>query len=180
MNKNLPTRRQVIAGAAVLGLLGTASKALPQTPPTPAPGSDATRTSLHQEIDLHASPQRLYQVLLDSKLFSAFSGEDAQISREEGGAFSMFGGMIVGRNVELLADQRIVQAWRPTHWAAGIYSLVRFEFKAQGANTTLLLDHTGFPEGEFAGLNYGWGKKYWKPLESYLAAKPNGNDKASP
>jgi len=185
MNDNLPTRRQMIAGAAaMLGGLGAGSRILAQAPPavaqTPRPEPDAARTSLHQEIDLHASPQRIYEALLDSKQFSAFSNEAAEIGREEGSAFSMFGGMIVGRNIELVAGQRIVQAWRPTHWAAGIYSIVRFEFKAQGANTTLILDHTGFPEGEFANLNYGWGKKYWKPLEKYLANSPGGNEKPIP
>jgi activator of HSP90 ATPase len=185
MNNYLPTRRQMITGvAAVLGSLGEGSKILAQTPPaaaqTPPAGSDATRTSLHQEIDLHASPQRIYKALLDSKQFAAFSGEAAEIGREEGSAFSMFGGMIVGRSVELVPGQRIVQAWRPTHWAAGIYSIVRFEFTAQGADTTLVLDHTGFPEGEFANLNYGWGKKYWKPMEKYLAEAQDGHDTGIP
>jgi activator of HSP90 ATPase len=99
---------------AVLGSLAASSKIVAQTPPAkaelPGAGSDATRTSLHQEIDLHGSPQRIYEALLDSKQFSAFSGEPARIGREEGSAFSMFGGVIVGRNIELLPGQRIVQA----------------------------------------------------------------------
>jgi activator of HSP90 ATPase len=34
-----------------------------------------------------------------------------QISREVGGAFSLFGGIIVGRHIELVPNERIVQAW---------------------------------------------------------------------
>jgi activator of HSP90 ATPase len=92
----------------------------------------------------------------------------------------MFGGMIVGRNIELVPGQRIVQAWRPTHWPSGIYSIVRFELKAQGSHTTLILDHTGFPEGEFASLKYGWNLKYWNPLQKFLAKAPHGPDKSAP
>jgi activator of HSP90 ATPase len=92
----------------------------------------------------------------------------------------MFGGVIVGRNIELVPAQRIVQAWRPTHWAAGIYSIVHFELKARGPQATLILDHTGFPEGDFASLDYGWGLKYWKPLEKFLAQSPDAPDKAKP
>jgi activator of HSP90 ATPase len=183
MKDNLLTRRQIVTGvAAVLGSLVAGSKIAAQTPPAkPEPasaGSDATRTSLHQEIELHASPQRIYEALLDSKQFAAFSGEPAQIGREEGSAFSMFGGVIVGRNIELVPGQRIVQAWRPTYWAPGFYSLVHFELKAHGAQATLILDHTGFPEGDFASLNQGWGLKYWNPLEKFLAA--DGHDKGAP
>jgi activator of HSP90 ATPase len=174
MNENFSTRREMITGVvAGLAIFGAGSTVLAQAPPVaeqqPPPKSDATRTSLHQEINLHASPQRIYQILLDSKLFSAFSGEAAKIGRKEGSAFSMFGGVIVGRNIELVPGQRIVQAWRPKYWEAGVYSLVRFELKGQGTDTTLILDHTGFPEGDYASLYYGWGLKYWKPLEKYLA-----------
>jgi activator of HSP90 ATPase len=135
---------------------------------TPSTAANAKRTSLHLEFDYKASPQRIYEALLDSKQFAAFSGMPAAIDSKAGGAFSMFGGMIVGRNVELIPNQRIVQAWRPTHWDPGVYSIVRFELKAQGAETMLVLDHTGFPEGEFDGLESGWHNHYGEPLKKFL------------
>ena len=136
-----------------------------------APGTAAnqSRTSLHQAIDFKASPQRMYEVLLDSKQFAAFTGLAAEIDPKAGGAFSTFGGLIVGRNIELIPNQRIVQAWRPTHWDAGIYSIVRFDLKPNGSGTTVVLDHTGFPEGEFDNLNSGWPIRYWEPLKKFLA-----------
>jgi activator of HSP90 ATPase len=157
---------------------------LAQTPPAKAEqastGSDATRTSLHQEIDLQASPQRIYEILLDSKLFAAFSGEAAEIGREEGSSISMFGGVIVGRNIELVPGQRIVQAWRPKYWSPGAYSVVRFKLKAQDSHTKLILDHTGFPQGDFASLDSGWHEKYWDPLQKFLAKSSDGADKGTP
>lgn len=172
---NSPTRRQLIAeAAATLGVLATSSAlwSKPQQSMTEkqSTGADATRTSLHQEIDLKASPQKIYEILLDSKQFAAFTGMPAQISREPGGAFSMFGGMIVGRNVELVANQRIVQAWRPASWEPGVYSIVHFELKGDASQTKLTLDHTGFPEGDFVHLDPGWYMRYWDPLKKSLAA----------
>ena len=81
----------------------------------------------------------------------------------------MFGGLIVGRNIELVPAQRIVQAWRPTHWDPGVYSLVKFELKPRASETTIVLDHTGFPEGDYDGLNSGWKSHYWDPLMKFLA-----------
>jgi activator of HSP90 ATPase len=176
---NFATRRQAVTRlAAVCGGLVVGSKVLAQASPSKekqSEGAEATRTSLHQEISLQAKPERIYHILLDSKDFAAFSGEPAEIGREEGNAFSMFSGVIVGRNVELVPGIRIVQAWRPTHWGAGVYSLVRFELKSADAGATLILDHTGFPEGDFANLNYGWGLKYWDPLKKFLAKPPDGH-----
>jgi activator of HSP90 ATPase len=95
----------------------------------------------------------------------------ATIEITDGGAFSMFGGLIVGRNVELIAGQRIVQAWRPTHWDPGIYSIVHFEFKPRDQASTLTFDHTGFPAGEHDRLDWGWKNHYWEPLNKYFATQ---------
>ncbi|HTD29823.1 MAG TPA: SRPBCC domain-containing protein [Xanthomonadaceae bacterium] len=171
-----PPRRQVIAGiAAALGGMVLGSRALAQAGPAamqekPATVANKARTSLHYDIDFNASPQRIYEALLDAKKLAAFTGLPAEIDRKEGGAFSMFGGRIVGRNVELVANQRIVQAWRPTHWNAGVYSIVLFALKARdAAGASLAFDHTGFPAGELDSLDWGWHHHYWEPLTKFLA-----------
>ncbi len=63
----------------------------------------------------------------------------AEISREVGGAFSLFGGYIMGRHVE------------------------------QGAGSKIVFDHTGFPKGEAEVLASGWKAHYWEPLAKLLA-----------
>jgi activator of HSP90 ATPase len=165
------TRREVVTGAAItiggiaanLRLLGET----PQQPPRETPGSSATstRTSLHDEIVVKTSPQRIYELLLDSKQFAALTGRPAQIDPKAGGAFSMFGGLIVGRNIEFVPNQRIVQAWRPASWDPGIYSIVKFELKPRNSETTIVLDHSSFPEGDFNHLEWGWNAHYWTPLK---------------
>jgi activator of HSP90 ATPase len=129
---------------------------------------DATATSLSQEIEFKASPHRVYEALLSSKQFAAFTKMAAKIEPKAGGAFSMFGGMIVGRTIELVTDKRIVQAWRPATWHAGDYSIVRFDLKPHGAGTTLELLHKGFPDGDHDSLDSGWHERYWEPLNKYL------------
>jgi activator of HSP90 ATPase len=136
----------------------------------PATGANAARTSLHQEIELQAAPQRVFDLLLEAKLFAAFTGMPAAIDPNLGGAFSTFGGMIEGRNIEIIPAKRLVQAWRPASWDAGVYSIVHFELKPGGAGTTVVLDHTGFPAGDFDHLDSGWRARYWEPMHKYLAS----------
>jgi activator of HSP90 ATPase len=93
----------------------------------------------------------------------------AEISPEVGGAFTLFGGHITGRHVELLPNERIVQAWRAGNWSPGVYSIARFELVEQGSGTRIIFDHTGFPNGEAESLASGWKAHYWEPLEKLLA-----------
>jgi activator of HSP90 ATPase len=179
------SRRRVVAGAAAgialsaLRFPAHAEQATSAQQPSveqklameqePSTATNHTRTSLHQQIELSAAPERIFNVLLDSKQFAAFTGMPATIDLSPGGAFNTFGGMIEGRNVEIVPNRRIVQAWRPTSWEPGMYSMVRFELTASAGGTTLVLDHTGFPEGDFDHLDAGWYMRYWDPLKKYLA-----------
>jgi activator of HSP90 ATPase len=117
-----------------------------------------------------ADARRLYDILLDSKQFSAFTGgAPAHIDASEGGAFSMFGGMITGRNIELAPHKRIVQAWRAGNWPEGDFSIVRFDFVGEGSGARLTLTQTGFPEAMRVHLESGWAKMYFEPLRAYTA-----------
>jgi activator of HSP90 ATPase len=175
----LPTRRQIIAGAAMIfsGVTLGATKAL-------AADEEIAHNaeSIHQEHTFKASRKRVYEALLDTKQFHSVmllsaamkSGmapgmKPTDISREAGGAFTIFGGYITGRQIELLPNERIVQAWRTGIWDPGIYSIARFELTEQGTQTKLSFDHTGFPKGEAEHLAAGWKSNYWEPLEKFLA-----------
>jgi activator of HSP90 ATPase len=169
------SRRLFLTGmAASAGALTPGCKLLAAPGPqnmqnAPARPENVHRTDLHQEVSIHATPQRTYAILLDAKQFSMFSGAPATIDSKAGGGFSLFGGLVVGRNVELIPDQLIVQAWRPTHWSPGVYSIARFALQPQGATTLITFDHRGFPEGEYDHLEWGWNNHYWEPLKKFVS-----------
>ncbi|MCZ7582655.1 MAG: SRPBCC family protein [Deltaproteobacteria bacterium] len=123
---------------------------------------------IRQEVTFAAPPARIYRALMDSAEHAAFTGGPAEISPDEGGSFSCHGGKVVGRNVELVPDKRIVQAWRPADWPEGLYSMVRFELNDEGAKTRLVLDHDGLPEDAVEHISGGWKMMYWEPLEKFL------------
>ena len=106
------TRRRVIADSAVaLGGLALSGGQGTAQEKSPKPGAITTARAIHQEENFNASAQRVYEILLDRKQFTAFSGgRAAEIQSEAGGVFSLFSGHIVGRNLALVPNQRIVQA----------------------------------------------------------------------
>jgi activator of HSP90 ATPase len=122
--------------------------------------------TIHHEIRIAASPEKVYRALLDEKEFSARTGgAPTSIDAKEGGAFSCFGGHVTGRNIELRPNACIVQAWRAKTWSEGHYSVARFELRSDAQGTLLVFDHAGFPEGTFEHLEQGWRDNYWTPLE---------------
>jgi uncharacterized protein YndB with AHSA1/START domain len=141
-----------------------------------------TAEAIHQEVVFKASRKRVYEALTDAKLFNKVvqlsaavksgmvsGAKPAEISGEVGGAFSLFGGYITGRHVELVPNERIVQAWRTGNWDPGVYSIVKFALTEQGSGTKLVFDHKGFPEGDAQHLADGWNTNYWGPLAKSLA-----------
>lgn len=139
-----------------------------------------TAEAIHQEVAFNAKPGRIYGILTDASLFqkvellsAAMDSLDvishpAVVGCEPGTAFSLFGNYIVGRQIELVPDRRIVQAWRVESWTAGIYSIARFELAADGPKTKLVFDHTGFPSGMAEHLASGWYANYWDPLSKFI------------
>ena len=126
--------------------------------------------AIQQEVLIKAKPERVYSALTEASQFSAFTGgKPAEISAEPGGSFSGFGGMIRGRQIELIPGKRLVQAWRAGNWPEGQYSIVRFELVAEGSNTRLHFEQSGHPQELGPHLEAGWHKMYWEPLNAYFS-----------
>ena len=166
-----------LSGAGVAGSV-FARFAHAQGAPSSA-GGEITHDSeaIHHEVAFRAPRARVYALLTDEKEFDRVvrlsdamkvgmppGAKPTVISRDAGGTFTTFGGIISGRHIELIPHERLVQAWRPDHWKPGVYSVARFQLSDQGTGTKLVFDHTGFPKGEAQSLSDGWHKNYWKPM----------------
>src|SRR5262245_26732507 len=127
MTSNWLTRREVsLRLVSMLSILGFAGKAKALTDSVLSEGDEISHNCecIHQEVVINASPARVYQALTDAKQFGKITefsipGASASttISSEAGGTFSLFGGVILGRHIELVPNERLVQAWREKSWA---------------------------------------------------------------
>jgi uncharacterized protein YndB with AHSA1/START domain len=176
---NTPTRRQLIEGIAIAfgGMALGSAEAWARAEEEILHTAEA----IHMEPVFKASRKRVYEALTDAKQFEkvvqlsaamktgmAPGAKPMEISREAGGAFSLFGGYVTGRQLELVPTERIVQAWRAGGWNPGDYSIAKFQLVEQGAGTKIVFDHSGFPKGKAEHLAEGWRINYWEPLEKFL------------
>lgn len=173
------TRRQSVIGM-VLGLGG-------MTAGVGRAWADDENGILHSAEVIHQEPlfavaaNKVYDALIDPKQFqqvqllsgvmkaAVLTEKPAQISREPGSAFSLFGGYITGRQIELVPNKRLVQAWRTGRWPDGVYSIAKFELVENGTGTKIEFDQTGFPAGEAEHLAAGWKANYWDAMNKFLS-----------
>jgi uncharacterized protein YndB with AHSA1/START domain len=139
--------------------------------------------SIQQQATIPATPAQVFAILADAEVLSALSGMSGQAGRSAGEEFSAFDGHVTGRQIDLVPDQRVVQAWRFPVWEPGQYSLVRFTLETEDGGTRLVIDQDGEPEeADTLGchqtwhdhLDANWPTFYLTPLTNHFGAKATG------
>lgn len=133
--------------------------------------------SIQQQATVPATPAQVYAILADAEALSALSGMSGQAARSAGEEFSAFDGHVTGRQIDLVPDQRVVQAWRFPVWEPGRYTIVRFTLATEDGGTRLVIDQ---PEGADAlgchqtwhdHLDANWPTFYLTPLTKHFGAQ---------
>jgi activator of HSP90 ATPase len=125
--------------------------------------------TVQQIVDFPAPPAQLFEMYMDSKKHSDATMAKAVLSRKAGGKFTAFDGMLEGRNLMVVPNQLIVQAWRATHWKKtdpDSILVLKFSKNKRGGRIELL--HTNIPDHDYLGVKKGWPHYYWKPWRAYL------------
>jgi len=125
---------------------------------------------LKLSLDLPVSPGRLFRDWLDSAAHSAFTGSPAHMSSELNEEFTTWDGYIKGKNLELDAPTRIIQAWRTTEFPDNAPdSLLELVFEPVGEHTRLTLRHSDIPDGQADRYEEGWMDFYFNPMREYYS-----------
>ena len=126
--------------------------------------------NIKQTVNFKATPHEVYEALIDSRKHSAFTGDKAIISRKVNGKFSAYSGGLRGKNLELVKDKKIVQAWQciMRGWSKEYFSIATFSLKKTKSGTKLEFTHAGVPISCNASIAEGWRTYYWKPMKEML------------
>ena len=124
--------------------------------------------TLRQSATFGATPHEVYEMLMDSRKHSKFTGGKASISRRIGGKFTVYGDYIQGINLELVPNKKIVQSWRGSDWPRGHDSKVTFSLRRIKRGTRLTFRQSGLPEKFYKDISQGWRDFYWKPMKEML------------
>jgi activator of HSP90 ATPase len=126
--------------------------------------------TIKQTVTFDAPALEVYNLIMDAKKHSAFSGTEVIMSQKPNGKFSVFDGYCHGYNIELIKGKKIVQAWHFAEdgWPDKHFSICTFQFDQQGNKTRLSFQQTDVPEHKAGELEKGWKQYYWKPMKDFL------------
>lgn len=97
-------------------------------------GLDMAAAPTHKltyKIRYACRPQDLYDALTDARFVQNYTQAPAEFDRKVGGEFTLFGGAVQGKFLQLDAPNLIEQSWRFREWPDDVFSTVRIEFKGQ-------------------------------------------------
>lgn len=126
--------------------------------------------TIKQSATFHAKPIEVYELIMDAKKHSAFTGTKVRMSNKIKGKFEVFDGYCHGYNIALVEGSKIVQAWhfKEEGWPDDYFSICTFTFEKVKEGTKLSFIQEGVPEHKFDDLSRGWKEFYWEPMKAYL------------
>ena len=127
--------------------------------------------NIKQIIAFKGTPHDVYELLMDSKKHGAFTGGKAKVSRKIGGTVTAYDGWVSAKNLKLIPDRLIVQAWRGRDWPKEHYSKAMFLITKTKSGSKLTFGQTKVPLEKHKHISKGWHQSYWDKMKKALKKK---------
>ena len=121
---------------------------------------------IKQFYTINSSFNKVWDALVNPKTIDAWGGGPAKMSDEENFEFSLWGGEIFGKNIEVVKNKKLVQDWYGGKWDKP--STLTFILKGNKNKTTVELVQEGVPENEIDDIEEGWKNYYMIPLKEFV------------
>ena len=132
-----------------------------------------TKTLVQKIVFKNTTPKALYELYMDTKKHSVATGAPAKLSDKVGGKYSVHGGYITGKNLQLVKNRQIIQTWRAMGWDKDdLDSTFIINFHPKGKDVILEMVHANVPVKHADGIKKGWNTHYWEPWKKYISGKP--------
>ena len=123
--------------------------------------------AIEQKILFPGAPAaELFDIFVNPKKHSAIhGGARTKISNIEGHNFSLLNGNLNGKNLLIVPDRMIVQAWRGNVWEKDdLDSVLALVFSDTRTGGQIKMVHA-FAPNQFTEL---WNEIYWQPMKEFI------------
>jgi uncharacterized protein YndB with AHSA1/START domain len=118
---------------------------------------------------VNETPDQVYLALTNPLTIMLWTGAEAEGTDIEGSDFSMMGGAIEGKILELTPGKKIVQQWYFGEQEEP--SIVTILLHLQGQATSVELRHSNIPDEDFDDITDGWNNVYFADLQDFYFGK---------
>ena len=125
--------------------------------------------NLQRIYQIKSSPEEVFNAMTNSLTLELWTGYPAVFQLEANTEFSIWDGDIIGMNLEIVPDKKIVQEWYFEDNQEP--SIVTIELTIQNDKTQVDLSHTNIPDDAFSNIEEGWNKYYFGTMRKYLESK---------
>ncbi|HLU07205.1 MAG TPA: SRPBCC domain-containing protein [Woeseiaceae bacterium] len=130
------------------------------------------RNTICKTVVLPAPAEELYEMYLDSQVHSDITGAPAKVSEEPNSLFEAFGGLLVGRTIQVVKHRLVVQSWRTVNFKkSDPDSILIISFTPEDDDGRIDLVHLQVPDSDFQGVCGGWDSRYFAPWLAYLQSR---------
>ena len=119
-----------------------------------------------------ADPRQIYEAWLDSRGHAKMTGDrPATVTASEGRWFVALRGHVVGKNIVLEPDRRIVQTLRTKDFLdTDPDSKIEVLLEPVPGGTRVTIHHTNVPDQLAKYRDAGWQSNYFEPMKRYFSA----------
>lgn len=114
--------------------------------------------TIKQTYEMNATPEQVFDALVNPDTIQIWSGDEAKMGPDVGDNFTLWGGQMFGKNLEVVKNKKLVQEWNYDQWDSP--SKVTFTIKPKGKKTIVELLHEDVPEKSFTSIDEGWDSYY--------------------
>jgi uncharacterized protein YndB with AHSA1/START domain len=125
--------------------------------------------TIKQTYEMNATPEKVFEALVDPEIIQIWSGDEAKMGPEVGDNFTLWGGQMFGKNLEVVKNKKLVQEWSYDQWEAP--SKVTFTLKPKGKKTIVELLHEDVPEKSLKSIDEGWDGYYLGAMKEMFDEK---------
>ncbi len=118
------------------------------------------------QYKIKAPIAKVWQALVDPEEINRWGAGPAKMAAEPNFEFSLWGGDITGKNMQVIKEKSIIQRWVYGDWEKP--SGVKIDLHEEDGITTIDLLHKGYPEKEHQNLIDGWNGDYFGAMKKYL------------
>lgn len=125
--------------------------------------------TIRQTYHINASAEKVWHALVDAKAIDNWGGGPAKMNSKKNAEFSLWGGDIHGKNIEVIPEKKLVQEWMSGSWDK--YSKVTFILNGKESKTHVELIHEDVPDKEVIEIEDGWKQYYMEPLKEWVEGR---------
>jgi activator of HSP90 ATPase len=125
--------------------------------------------TIEQKYEMDATPEEVFEALVNPEIIQRWSKDEAKMGANVGDSFTLWGGQMFGKNLEVVKDKKLVQEWSYDQWDAP--SKVTFTIKAKGKKTLVELLHEDVPEKSLSTITEGWNTYYLGAMKEMFEEK---------